>query len=1006
MPIMKRDMKDKLKSLKKSLPPPTPSDTSSSENDSDSDSETIYETDSSNSENTDASSSKITTESEYENERNEKKKSENKKGEKRKKQEKEKYSVNKKRKISHIESSESETEVYSSTTYSSDESDILKKSNYKKKSEKYSEKIKRREKEREREKEKEKEREKKKNAKKKSEKYNKSKKSSNKKHKYKERDYSDSSSSETESMIYETASSYDSDETESSYIKKKSKGASDYSLILSIGKGSGDYDFFDDDEDEDDEDIENEECNSDDEKTFMKENYQELSIPDIPKKNNKLKQSKSNGTKSNETNTNNKNKKEKSQETEKDVNVSITETEIEQEGTTENNEKSPKSKSVIEDKSESIVNKNIEAEYLELIELKKDFIEKLKKNPKNKIIRKAIEGCNDSIKTLIKSTRMENTIKYKKLIRKERQNTDEFDYFKKKLSNKEQVTIMKDLEEINNHIYVEKPYRLSLLQSKIPAKYKAIAMQKLNMLKSLEPGDPEYSKLKNWVDCFMKIPFGIYKNLSINMNDGIEVCNHFLSDAKEKLDNCVYGLEDAKIQIMQMMGQWITNPGSLGSAIAIKGPPGTGKCHTYDTPILMYDGTIKMVQDIHIGDVIMGDDSTPRNVLSLGSGMDDLYEVHLNNGEKYGVNSQHIMCLKDCANIVIELTVSDFLKLPEMTRYSLKGFKPQTIISENSNKTGKMATRLKELGIRYYTVSEGERTTFFINDPSIVSNINVKHIGYGQYYGFELDGNHRYLLGNFSVTHNTSLVKEGISKILGREFAFIALGGASDSSFLEGHSYTYEGSSWGKIVQILIDSKCMNPVIYFDELDKISETAKGQEIVGILTHLTDTSQNSEFHDKYFFEMEFDLSKCLFIFSYNNEEFVNPILKDRMYRIQTKGYDAKEKVIIARKYLLPKIREQVNFNETDIIIPDETIEYIVNKQSLTKGEDGVRNLKRCLEIIYTKLNLFRLITPENKIFEKQIGLDVSFPFTVLKKHVDILIKPEENNLPKSLLTMYI
>ena len=83
-------------------------------------------------------------------------------------------------------------------------------------------------------------------------------------------------------------------------------------------------------------------------------------------------------------------------------------------------------------------------------------------------------------------------------------------------------------------------------------------------------------------------------------------------------------------------------------------------------------------------------------------------------------------------------------------------------------------------------------------------------------------------------TGKTSLIKEGISKILGRDFAFIALGGASDSSFLEGHSYTYEGSLWGKIVQILMESKSMNPVIYFDELDKVSDTPKGEEIIGIL----------------------------------------------------------------------------------------------------------------------------------------------------------------------------
>jgi ATP-dependent Lon protease len=151
------------------------------------------------------------------------------------------------------------------------------------------------------------------------------------------------------------------------------------------------------------------------------------------------------------------------------------------------------------------------------------------------------------------------------------------------------------------------------------------------------------------------------------------------------------------------------------------------------------------------------------------------------------------------------------------------------------------------------------------------------------------------------------LVKDGISKILGREFAFIALGGTGDASFLEGHGYTYEGSLWGRIVQILMESKCMNPVIYFDELDKVSDTPRGEEIIGILTHLTDTSQNSEFHDKYFSEIHFDLSKCLFIFSYNDESRINPILRDRMYRIMTKGYEKKEKSIIARNFLLTKIQ---------------------------------------------------------------------------------------------------
>ena len=252
-------------------------------------------------------------------------------------------------------------------------------------------------------------------------------------------------------------------------------------------------------------------------------------------------------------------------------------------------------------------------------------------------------------------------------------------------------------------------------------------------------------------------------------------------------------------------------------------------------------------------------------------------------------------------------------------------------------------------------------------------------------------------------TGKTTLVKEGISKILNRDFAFIALGGATDSSFLEGHSYTYEGSTWGKIVDILVKTKSMNPVIYFDELDKISDTPKGDEIAGILTHLTDTTQNSQFHDKYFSEIDFDLSKCLFIFSYNDESKVNPILLDRMYKIQTKGYEKKDKRVISKDYLIPKIAEQVNFKPEEIVIPDETIDYIV--ENYTNSESGVRNLKRCLEIVYTKLNLYRLMKPESNLFEDEMTLKVEFPLTVTSDIVKKLIKLDDS---KSYLfnTMYI
>jgi ATP-dependent Lon protease len=112
----------------------------------------------------------------------------------------------------------------------------------------------------------------------------------------------------------------------------------------------------------------------------------------------------------------------------------------------------------------------------------------------------------------------------------------------------------------------------------------------------------------------------------------------------------------------------------------------------------------------------------------------------------------------------------------------------------------------------------------------------------------------------------------------------------------------------------------------------------------------------------------------------------------MYRIQTKGYNQKQKTVISNNYLLPRIREQVKFCKEEIIIPDETIHYLID--TYCNKEDGVRNLKRCLEIIHTKLNLYRLMRPGSNLFEEDMSLKVEFPFTVNKGIVDKLIKKDK------------
>jgi len=243
----------------------------------------------------------------------------------------------------------------------------------------------------------------------------------------------------------------------------------------------------------------------------------------------------------------------------------------------------------------------------------------------------------------------------------------------------------------------------------------------------------------------------------------------------------------------------------------------------------------------------------------------------------------------------------------------------------------------------------------------------------------------------------TTLVKQGISKAIGRPFAFIALGGATDSSFFDGHSYTYIGSHWGRIIDILMETKCMNPVIYFDELDKVSETYKGDEIIHLLTHLTDPSQNNVFQDNYFPGINIDLSKALFIFSFNDETKINRILKDRMYVINTKGFKVSDKLLIANDYLLPELLETFLFTKDDIIFPDDTLKTIIEKY--TSDEEGVRNLKRCLETIISKINIFNL--SYDKETKESIGLDFNLenfelPYKITNEIAENLLTKKKND----------
>ena len=419
--------------------------------------------------------------------------------------------------------------------------------------------------------------------------------------------------------------------------------------------------------------------------------------------------------------------------------------------------------------------------------------------------------------------------KFMDLIENDLDEGEELNYFHQ-FDEEQKKGYLSNLEEINQITKTDVPLRFKILESDMDIKTKSIAITNVNKLNEMDVSTGEYYKMDKWINGLIKIPFGKYIHLPINNEHTSEEKREYLMKTQKILDKAIYGHEDAKMHILQVIGKWIRNPNSQGNVLGIQGPMGNGK---------------------------------------------------------------------------------------------------------------------------------------------------------------------------------TTLVKDGISSAIGRPFAFIALGGASDSAYFDGHSYTYEGSHWGRIIDILIDSKCMNPIIYFDELDKVSETYKGDEIIHLLTHLTDPSQNSLFQDNYFPGIHLDLSKALFIFSFNDELKIDRILKDRMYVINTKGFKPEDKISICRNYLLPELMETFLFKGDDLIISDETLLYIIDRY--TGKEEGVRNLKRCLETIISKINIYNL-SQNGKESEENVKMNFKIKEFALPLTVTIDIVPEllsvksDNDKPPELLYM--
>ena len=432
-----------------------------------------------------------------------------------------------------------------------------------------------------------------------------------------------------------------------------------------------------------------------------------------------------------------------------------------------------------------------------------DYQKKIDRNARNLLYIISGKNINNSNKKKRKIKKKPNAYENKFLkLKKKKVISKDIIYFKK-LSNIKKKEVLKNYEDIIENNESNKPYLFRALELNIPFKNKSELINKIDQLEN-SFGSGENQKLLNWVENIFKVPFGIYVKEKITSENSLKTISKYLNKSSNILNNCIYGHENAKNKIMQIIAQNISNNNSNGIVLGIKGPMGNGK---------------------------------------------------------------------------------------------------------------------------------------------------------------------------------TTLVENGISKVLERPFAHISLGGSTDASFLEGHSFTYEGSTYGKIIDILIKSQCMNPIIYFDELDKVSDTPRGEEIINILMHLIDPSQNKFFQDKYFCGIDIDVSKCIFIFSYNDSSKINPILWDRITEIETRGFKIKEKIKICREYLIPIIEKDISFNKDSIIYSDEVLEMIIEDYTL---EGGVRKLKEKIYEISREINL-------KKMKSQQIdNKDLIFPLTIDKSMVKCIL----------------
>ncbi len=213
-----------------------------------------------------------------------------------------------------------------------------------------------------------------------------------------------------------------------------------------------------------------------------------------------------------------------------------------------------------------------------------------------------------------------------------------------------------------------------------------------------------------------------------------------------------------------------------------------------------------------------------------------------------------------------------------------------------------------------------------------------------------------------------------IAEALGRKYVRMSLGGMRDEAEIRGHRRTYIGAMPGRVLQNLKKVKSSNPVFILDEIDKIGSDFHGDPSSALLEVL-DPEQNFAFHDN-FVELDYDLSKIMFIATANNLNTIQPALRDRMEIIELTGYTVEEKVKIGTKHIIPKLLQEHGLKKTHVVIPEKALEYIVESHTM---ESGVRGLEKKLAKVI-------------RYVAKNVAMDKEYDKNISKELVDKILGP--------------